>query len=326
MKKEHGHVKVKERQGKEVVFMKIAIAGGSGFVGTALIDELLKENHDIYILTRHPEKFKKQTNLTYIGWLTEEATPEMHLEGLDVFINLAGESLNSGRWTPERKRRIVESRIEASKEMNRIISILPSKVSVIINASAIGYYGISDDETFTETSESIGDDFLARTVQLWEKEAAKSRSYSKRLILTRFGVILGEKDGALPMMAFPYKLFGGGKIGKGNQWLSWIHIHDAVRAIIFSMNDARIEGPVNFTAPNPVQMDTFGKTIGTVLHRPHWLTVPPFFLKKLLGEMSILVLEGQNVLPTKLKEEGFTFSFPTLKEALQNILKEDSHV
>ena len=165
--------------------MKIAIAGGSGFVGTALIDELSKENHDIYILTRHPEKFKKQTNLTYIGWLTEEAKPEKHLEGLDVFINLAGESLNSGRWTPERKRRIVESRVEASKEMNRIISILPDKVSVIINASAVGYYGISDDETFTETSESIGDDFLARTVQLWEKEAAKSRSYSKRLVLNK---------------------------------------------------------------------------------------------------------------------------------------------
>ncbi len=326
MKKEHGHVKVKERKGKEVVLMKIAIAGGSGFVGTALIDELSKENHDIYILTRHPEKFKKQTNLTYISWLAKEAQPEKHLAGLDVFINLAGESLNSGRWTPERKRRIVESRVEASKEMNRIISMLPDKLSVIINASAVGYYGISDDETFTETSGSVGDDFLARTVQLWEKEAAKSRSYSNRLVLTRFGVILGEKDGALPMMVLPYKLFGGGKMGKGNQWLSWIHIHDVVRAIIFCMNDQRIEGPVNFTAPNPVQMDTFGKTIGAVLHRPHWLPVPPIFLKKLLGEMSILVLEGQNVLPTKLKDEGFTFSFPILKEALQNILNEDSHV
>ncbi|MGE7906851.1 TIGR01777 family oxidoreductase [Peribacillus sp. NPDC094092] len=306
--------------------MKIAIAGGSGFVGSALIDELSKENHEIYILTRHPEKFNKQTNLTYIGWLTEEAKPEKHLAGLDVFINLAGESLNSGRWTPDRKRRIVESRVDASKEMNRIISMLPDKVSVIINASAVGFYGISDDETFTETSEPIGDDFLARTVQLWEKEAAKSRSYSERLVLTRFGVILGEKDGALPMMVLPYKLFGGGKMGKGNQWLSWIHIHDVVRAIIFCMNDQRIEGPVNFTAPNPVQMDTFGKTIGAILHRPHWLPVPPFFLKKLLGEMSMLVLEGQNVLPSKLKEEGFTFNFPTLKEALQNTLKEESHV
>ncbi|MGE7763138.1 TIGR01777 family oxidoreductase [Peribacillus sp. NPDC097895] len=306
--------------------MKIAIAGGSGFVGTALIDELSKENHDIYILTRHPEKFNKQANLTYIGWLIDNAKPERHLEGIDVFINLAGESLSSGRWTPERKRRIVESRVEASKEMNRILSALPDKVSVIINASAIGFYGISDHETFTETSESIGDDFLSRTVKLWEKEASKSSPYSKRVVLTRFGVILGEKEGALPMMALPYKLFGGGKMGKGNQWLSWIHIHDVVRAIVFCMNDSRIEGPVNFTAPTPVPMNTFGKTIGAVLHRPHWFSVPPFILKTMMGEMSILVLEGQNVLPIKLKEEGFTFTFPTLKDALQNILKGDYHV
>ena len=115
------------------------------------------------------------------------------------------------------------------------------------------------DETFTETSDSIGDDFLARTVKLWEKEATKSRSYSKRVVLTRFGVILGEKEGALPMMVLPYKLFGGGKMGKGSQWLSWIHIHDVARAIVFCMNNQHIQGPVNFTAPNPVQMDKFGK-------------------------------------------------------------------
>lgn len=196
------------------------------------------------------------------------------MAGLDGFINLAGESLNDGRWTPERKRRIVESRIDACKEMNRILSTLPNKVSVIINASAIGYYGISDKDAFIESSESIGDDFLARTVKLWEKEAAKSRAYSNRLVLTRFGVILGENGGALPMMVLPYKLFGGGRLGKGNQWLSWIHIQDVVRAISFCISDQGTEGPVNFTAPTPVQMDAFGKTIGTVMHRPHWFPVP----------------------------------------------------
>ncbi|MGE7877583.1 TIGR01777 family oxidoreductase [Peribacillus muralis] len=306
--------------------MKIAIAGGSGFVGTALIDELLKENHDLYILTRHPEKYKKQPMLQYIGWLTENAKPENHLAGLDAFINLAGESLNEGRWTPERKRRIVESRVDACKEMNRILSSLPNKVSVIINASAIGYYGISDKDTFTETSESVGDDFLARTVKLWEKEAAKSRPYSNRVVLTRFGVILGENGGALPMMALPYKLFGGGKIGKGNQWLSWIHVQDVVRAISFCISEQGTEGPINFTAPTPVQMDAFGKTIGAVMHRPHWFPVPPIILKSVLGERSILVLEGQNVLPAKLIEQGFTFTFPSLKEALQASLKKESHV
>ncbi|MFD9628069.1 TIGR01777 family oxidoreductase [Peribacillus muralis] len=306
--------------------MKIAIAGGSGFVGTALIEELLKENHDLYILTRHPEKYKNQPKLQYIGWLTEKAKPEDHLIGLDAFINLAGESLNDGRWTPERKRRIVESRVDACKEMNRILSSLTNKVSVIVNASAIGYYGVSDEDTFTESSESIGDDFLARTVKLWEKEAAKSQPYSNRLVLTRFGVILGENGGALPMMVLPYKLFGGGKLGKGNQWLSWIHLQDVVRAISFCINDQSMEGPVNFTAPTPVQMDAFGKTIGAVMHRPHWFPVPPFILKTVMGEMSILVVEGQNVLPTKLKRAGFTFTFPTINDALQAILKKDNHV
>ncbi|MGE7604469.1 TIGR01777 family oxidoreductase [Peribacillus sp. NPDC097675] len=300
--------------------MKIAIAGGSGFVGTALIDELLKENHELYILTRHPDQHKKQKQIQYVGWLSAGASPERQLEDLDVFINLAGESLNSGRWSQERKRRIVESRVESSKEMNRILSKLPKKIMCLINASAVGYYGISDQETFTEASDSIGDDFLARTVKLWEKEAMKASSYSERVVLTRFGVILGEKEGALPMMTLPYKLFGGGKIGKGSQWLSWIHIQDVARAITFCMKNQTVQGPVNFTAPTPVQMETFGKTIGTVMHRPHWFPVPPFLLKAALGEMSVLVLEGQKVLPNKLIQEEFTFSFPTLKMALEDIL------
>lgn len=300
--------------------MKIAIAGGSGFVGTALIDELLKENHELYILTRHPDQHKKQKHIHYVGWLSAGASPERQLEDLDVFINLAGESLNSGRWSQERKRRIVESRVESSKEMNRILSKLPKKLSCLINASAVGYYGISDQETFTEASDSIGDDFLVRTVKLWEKEAMKSSSYSERVVLTRFGVILGEKEGALPMMTLPYKLFGGGKLGKGSQWLSWIHIQDVARAINFCMKNQTVQGPVNFTAPNPVQMETFGKTIGTVMHRPHWFPVPPFLLKAILGEMSVLVLEGQKVLPNKLIQEEFSFSFPTLKMALEDIL------
>lgn len=320
MKKEPERVTVKERQKKDVIFMKIAIAGGSGFVGTALIDELLKENHELYILTRHPDKYDKQEHIHYVGWLSAGSSPERQLEDLDVFINLAGESLNSGRWTQERKRTIVESRVEASKEMNRILSKLPKKIPCLINASAVGYYGISDQETFTEESDSIGEDFLARTVKLWEKEAVKSSPYCERVVLTRFGVILGKKKGALPMMTLPYKLFGGGKIGKGTQWLSWIHIQDVARAVSFCMKEKNIQGPVNFTAPNPVQMDTFGKTIGAVMKRPHWFPVPPFLLKTALGEMSILVLEGQKVLPSKLMKEEFTFSFPTLKMALEDIL------
>ena len=301
--------------------MKIAIAGGTGFVGTALIRELIKGQHELYILTRHPEEFRNQAHLSYIGWLYKEATPENELKDIDIFINLAGESLNSGRWTPERKRRIVESRITATREMNRILTALPKKVSVVINASAIGFYGTSKQQTFSEASASIGDDFLARTVKLWEKEALNSSSYSNRVILARFGMILDKQSGALPMMVLPYKLITGGTIGSGSQWVSWIHIEDVVRGIMFCMSHSEISGPVNFTAPHPIQMKEFGQTIGSIIHRPHWLPVPEFVLKTILGEMSILVVKGQRVLPTQLLNQQFSFSFPELKQALINIIQ-----
>lgn len=299
--------------------MKIAIAGGTGLVGTALIKELVQDNHELFILTRNPEKYKQQEHLSYIGWLHNGATPEHELQDIDGFINLAGESLNSGRWTTERKRRIVESRITATREMKRILSTLSKKVSFVINASAIGIYGISNQLTFSENSDSIGDDFLARTVKLWEKEAVQSSSYSDRIVLARFGVILDQYQGALPMMVLPYKLMAGGTIGKGSQWLSWIHLEDVVRGILFCINHSELSGPVNFTAPQPVQMKEFGQTIGSVIHRPHWFPVPAFMLKTILGEMSILVIEGQRVVPTALLHHNFTFKYPTLQQALVQI-------
>lgn len=301
--------------------MKIAIAGGTGLVGTALIEELVKDNHELYILTRNPEKYKQQEHLSYIGWLYDSAAPEYELQDIDGFINLAGESLNSGRWTTDRKRRIVESRITATREMKRILSTLSKKISFVINASAIGVYGTSDQLTFSETSDSIGEDFLARTVKLWEKEALQSSSYSHRIVLARFGVILDQHSGALPMITLPYKLMAGGTIGKGTQWLSWIHIKDVVRGILFCMNHSELSGPVNFTAPEPVQMKEFGQTISSVIHRPHWFPVPAPILKTILGEMSILVLEGQRVLPTSLLNQKFTFQYPNLQEALDHIFK-----
>ncbi|MDQ0220863.1 TIGR01777 family protein [Peribacillus cavernae] len=300
--------------------MKIAIAGGSGFIGTALTEELLKEKHEICILTRNPDKYVSHEQVRYVQWLSNGASPEEELEGIDVFINLAGESLNSGRWTAERKRRIVESRIQSSKEMTRILSQLLKKPETVINASAIGYYGNSEVITYTEDTRSEGDDFLANTVKIWEKEAMKAGSYTSRLVLTRFGVILGRKDGALPSIVLPYKLFAGGRIGSGRQWVSWIHIQDVTQAIIFCMKHKEIRGPVNFTAPHTKQMNDFGQSVGAVLHKPHWFPVPAFLLKRLLGEMSVLVLEGQKVLPEKLLNHQYPFIYPDLAPALKDLL------
>ncbi|MFT4413996.1 TIGR01777 family oxidoreductase [Fredinandcohnia humi] len=299
--------------------MKIAIAGGTGFIGKALTSYLLKKKHMIYILTRDISNKEDQQNLKFIEWLSPKTTPEEHLEGIDAFINLSGESLNSGRWTKQRKKRIVSSRVDTTKEVVRILSSLKSKPKVLLNTSAIGIYGTSLGESFSESSSTVGSDFLATTVSVWEQEALKATKFGIRTCLLRLGVVLGQGGGALNRMIMPYQFFIGGTIGSGKQWLSWIHIDDVIKSIEFLLYTEAISGPINLTAPNPVQMKEFGRTISEVLKRPHWLPVPSFALKLLLGQMSILVLEGQRVLPKKLQDHGYSFSYVTAKDALGNI-------
>lgn len=300
--------------------MRVAIAGGSGFVGKAITEELIKQKHKIVILTRNKSNKKPSTTISYVQWLNDSDKPEKELENIEVFINLAGESLNSGRWTETRKKQIMDSRLLAVKELHRIIASLQTKPKVFLNASAIGYYGTSLTQTFTEEDIKHPTDFLSNTVDQWEKEAFSIVESDIRTVFMRFGVILGKKEGALPRILLPYTFFVGGTIGSGKQWLSWIHIKDVAKAVVFCINHDSIYGPVNFTAPEPQTMKAFGKTIADVIHKPHWMPTPSLFLKLALGEMSILVLEGQKVLPKKLLHQGYTFSFPTLKSAIKNIL------
>ena len=299
--------------------MKIVIAGGNGFVGNALTEELIKNHHEVYILTRHAHAAKPKQDVKYVQWLNNGDQPEKHLEDIDVFINLAGESLNSGRWTASRKKRLLDSRLSSTKEMVRIITAANKKPQLLLNASAIGYYGTSRTETFTERTIKHPSDFLSTITTEWEKAAKELKNEHIRTIHMRFGVILEKNGGALQRMVLPYRLFAGGTIGSGEQILSWIHMNDVIQAILFCINNKNIEGAVNFTAPQPLKMKEFGKKIGQVMKKPHWLPVPSFALKILLGEMSILVLEGQRVLPEKLRKHGFEFTFPTLDTALQDI-------
>ncbi|MEH7239105.1 TIGR01777 family oxidoreductase [Bacillus sp. JJ1562] len=301
--------------------MKIAIAGGTGFVGKKLTDYLLGQNHEVFILTRNAAKTSHHSSLHFVEWLKTNSTPEIELQDVDAIINLAGESLNSGRWTEARKKRILESRLIATKEIVRIITSLPKKPKVLLNASAIGIYGTSERDTFTEEVAQIGNDFLANTVSAWEQEANKAADLGVRTCYFRLGVVLGDDGGALTRMVLPYKFFIGGTIGSGKQWLSWIHIDDVIQGIDFLLHHETVSGPVNFTAPNPMRMKEFGQTTGIVLNRPHWLPVPRFALQLLLGEMSVLVLEGQKVIPKKLVEHGFTFTYVTAEKALSNIFK-----
>lgn len=301
--------------------MKIAIAGGTGLVGSALSDYLVEKGHHLYILTRNSSNKKQKPKVQFVEWLKDGTTPEKELEGVEAVVNLAGESINSGRWTDDQKHRIVKSRITSTKEINRIIGSLVKKPGVLVNASAIGFYGNSEDKTFTESDTIPGSGFLASTVLAWEKEAEHASQLGVRTVFTRFGIVLDKEEGALPKMLLPYKMFVGGKIGTGEQWMSWVHINDVVGAIAFCLENKEMEGPVNVTAPNPMKMKDFGKTLGKVMGRPHWFPTPGFALKIALGEMSELVLEGQKVLPKNLEKHGYKFFYIHLDEALSDILQ-----
>ncbi|MDN4492562.1 TIGR01777 family oxidoreductase [Ureibacillus aquaedulcis] len=299
--------------------MKVVIAGGSGFIGSKLSNLLISEGHEIVILTRKENGASK--GIKYVKWLEEGTAPETELANVDAFINLAGASINDGRWTEQHQEQIYNSRMEATDELLRIIEALPQKPSTFINASAIGIYPVSLNAEYTENSTITPNDFLGRTVYDWENKAKLLEKYGIRTILMRLGVVLGKDGGALPLMALPYKLFAGGTVGSGKQWVSWIHVMDVVRAISFALNNTRLNGPVNVTSPSPLRMGEFGKTIGSVLNRPHWFPAPAIMMKLALGQKSKLVLEGQKVLPKVLMEEGFYFDFPNLDLALKDLLK-----
>ncbi|QPW50421.1 TIGR01777 family protein [Bacillus thuringiensis] len=297
--------------------MKIAISGGTGFIGKYLSTFFIQKGYTVYILTRKNKIETSNPHLQYVQWTPD--LPTFPLSSIDIVINLAGESINS-RWTKKQKEAILNSRIQATRGLIKQLQTLSTKPHTFINASAIGYYGTSETESFTEQQETPGNDFLAETVFLWEQEACKARSLEIRTIYARFGVILGADGGALPKMLLPYQFYIGGTIGSGNQWLSWIHIDDVVRMIDFIIHKEEINGPLNITAPLPIRMKEFGETMATIMRKPHWLPVPSFILHALLGEMSILVLEGQHVLPSKAIEHGYQYTFPTIDHALQNIL------
>lgn len=297
--------------------MKIAIAGGTGFVGKQLSSLLQREGHDVIILTRSRSKI--ENNIQYVQWLSDDVTPEKELEQVDAFVNLAGVSLNEGRWTKERKKAIYNSRITATNEIVRIIEALHTKPKVLFNASAIGIYPSSTHEVYTEASTNFANDFLGMVVQHWEQHAERATEHGVRVVYGRLGVILGKGSGALPLMVLPYKLYAGGTVGSGKQWLSWVHVEDVARAILFALENDTISGAINITAPNPMRMKEFGQTIGNVLNKPHWIPVPSFAMKLAMGEQSQLVLEGQHVKPSILQQHHFEFHYPELEQALKNI-------
>ncbi|KAM3101021.1 TIGR01777 family oxidoreductase [Phormidesmis sp. 146-12] len=302
--------------------MKVVITGATGFVGSRLVERLLAEGHQVVVLTRNPAKaaFPQSSSLEIVAYSpTESGDWQNVFYGCDGVVNLAGEAIAESRWTPERKQALIDSRKITTQKIVEAIAKVDHKPSVLVNASAIGFYGTSETATFDETS-SAGDDFLAEICQIWEAEASKVKEIGTRLVILRLGVVLGD-GGALGKMLPAFKLFAGGPIGSGKQWFSWIHRDDVVSLIVRALTRSDMEGTFNATAPNPVRMVDLTNTIGEVMNRPSWLPVPGFALEAMLGDGAKVVLEGQEVLPKRTLSSGFEYQYPTLKPALEAILK-----
>lgn len=302
--------------------MKIAVTGATGFIGLALVQRLIAENEQVLVLTRHPDKAKRiwPSGVEIVGYSVTTGGPwQDQIAGCDGVVNLAGAPIAEERWTAERKQILRQSRILGTQKLVEAIGAVDPKPQVLVNTSAIGYYGTSETAEFDETSPA-GNDFLAQLCVEWEQSAQAVSQYGVRCAILRFGIVVGN-GGAVAKMIPPFKMFAGGPIGSGQQWFSWIDINDLVALICFALRQPQMQGTFNATAPNPVRMNDLASTLGSILNRPNWLPVPSFVLDALLGDGAKVVLEGQKVIPQKTLEAGFEFKSPTLKAALEKLLK-----
>lgn len=300
--------------------MRMAVCGGTGFIGSALVSYWLEEGHEVIIVTRKIPTAGRESSSPapkYITWEEIERSLEI-MEGLDALVNLAGSSLNQ-RWTEKGKMRILNSRLRSVQAVTALINKLQKKPGVIVQGSAVGIYGTSLSEEFDENSPTFKQDFLSEVTLKWEHEAASMADPTVRMVTLRTGVVLGNQGGAYPLMRLPYLLGFGGRVGTGQQWMSWIHLKDIVRLIDYSVVNPAITGPINAVSPSPVSNDEFGRTVAKVINRPYWFPLPALLLKSILGEQSTLLLDGQRVMPHKALEQGFTYQFPTLLGALRDL-------
>jgi uncharacterized protein (TIGR01777 family) len=306
-------------QGNET--MQIVMTGGTGFIGRPLCAALCQEGHRVTILTRRIEAQRSSdSTVTAIEWNGREAGAwERCLEGADAVINLAGAPIADGRWNDARKQLLMESRVLTTRLLVEALSRRSSKPRTLINASGIGYYGASDDRLLDEGA-ARGQGFLADLCLAWEAEALRAAEFGVRVVMLRTGMVLEQDGGALPKMLLPFRLFAGGPILPGTQWVSWIHRLDHIGLIKWAITTPSVSGPVNAVAPEAVTMKQFCGSIGRILHRPSWLPVPGFALQMALGELGTLMTTGQHVTPAKALSRGYVFRYPKLESALQAIL------
>ncbi len=296
--------------------MKIAISGGTGFIGKKLTERLTRSGHEVVVISR--KAADGASGPAVLTWDRIEHDPQA-LAGFDGIVNLAGSSL-SQRWTDEAKAEMERSRLESTRKLIEGMRSLTTPPSVFVQASAIGIYGTSETDEFTESSPPGGQDFPSQLSVKWEAAADPIEAMPQtRLVKMRIGLVLGREAGVYPVLKLPYKLMGGGKLGNGRQWMSWIHIDDLTGLFEFALTQPGVSGPINASAPNAVRQDELGRVIGGVIGRPHWFPVPAPLMRAVLGEMSLMVTGGQHVLPRAAEENGFKFGHPYVEEAIRDL-------
>ena len=294
--------------------MNVLISGATGLIGSALVPELESKGHAVTRLSR------SGGGASTIRWDPAAGTIDGDLEGTEAVVHLAGESIAQGRWNAEKKRRILDSRVQGTRLLSERISALSSPPKVMVSASAVGYYGDRGDQVLTEEGAS-GADFLAKVCREWEAAAEPARRAGIRVVHPRLGIVLSPEGGALGTTLPIFKLGGGGKIGSGRQWWSWVALDDVVGSIVHALTNEEVEGPVNVGSPNPMTNAEYTKVLGKVLGRPTVLPLPAPAARVMLGEVAdALLLASQRMEPARLKATGYDFRYPQLEGALRHLL------
>jgi uncharacterized protein (TIGR01777 family) len=301
---------------------KILITGGTGLIGTRLSEMLIDSGFEVAHLSRQVGQFSHYK--TFRWDLKGEYIDDQAISWADYIINLAGASISDEKWTDERKKEILNSRVESTNLLHNCLKINPNHVKGFLSASAVGIYGDSGEKLVTEES-AYAHDFLAEVAQKWESASWQMHDLGIRTVIFRIGPVLSDQGGALPQMARPVKLLAGAPLGSGKQFISWIHIDDLCRLFIKAIEETRFEGVYNAVAPNPVTNEEFTKTLADVMHRPLMMPkIPAFGLKLVLGEMSEVVLGGSKVSSAKVQHTGFTFEYPNVEEALESFYHQEA--
>lgn len=300
--------------------MKIFITGGTGFIGSHLSRLLVENGHEVTLLARPSEQVReKHANVwLVVGDSTKPGPWQEDLAKHDAVINMAGASIFA-RWTRKTKQMIMDSRVLTTRHVVEAMQGSSGPAKTLFSTSAVGFYGFHGDERLDENSPP-GVDFLAGVCRSWEAEALGAKRSGVRVVIGRFGIVVGPGGGAMGQMIPMFRLGLGGRLGSGKQWFSWVHMKDLTRALILLIENPEAAGPANICSPNPITNADLARALGRALNRPAWLPVPRFALKLVLGEFGSMVLEGQRVLPGKLQELGFEFVFPNIDQALADIL------